>query len=171
MEDKLSQLIGLLELLVTRSFDDRNRLGSDLTEAMERFERDLPLTTGQVARLLDVSERTVKRLVRPAGRSKRGGMVWYSRQEVDAIWRAPASGGEKRGTGSRHQPGGRSRSSTAASAAGSLTSSCPDKVGFDNPLVSAVEKRLREGAANKSNESLGAKLRLIPRVSPESPRK
>ncbi|MGB5376046.1 MAG: hypothetical protein WBN15_19860, partial [Polyangiales bacterium] len=56
-------------------------------EAAERYRRDLPLSKSQVALLLMMSERTVERRFKRAGRTARGGIVWYSREEVDAIWR------------------------------------------------------------------------------------
>jgi hypothetical protein len=153
MEDKIAKLIDLLERLLRSRAIGRGDLDEQLLEVMERFERDLPLTTSQVARLLDVSERTVRRIVRPSARSKPGGTVWYSKAEVDAVWRVRAGGNERSDSGSRRGRARSSRSSTAVSAGGSSTSSPQANPECDSLSVSAVEKRLRDGAANKLNES------------------
>jgi hypothetical protein len=139
---------------------------------MERFERDLPLTTKHVARLLDISERTVKRTIPVVARSKPGGTVWYSRAEVEALWQVRADGdGGKRDTGSPRRQGGRSRSSIAASAVGSSTSSLPTSSEPASHSVDAVEKRLRGAASITSSDSSGGRLLPIRPRSPGSPPK
>jgi hypothetical protein len=50
--------------------DDGER---ELREAFERYERDLPMTAVHVAKLLAISERSVRRMVRAAGQSRPGG--------------------------------------------------------------------------------------------------
>jgi hypothetical protein len=139
---------------------------------MERFERDLPLTTRHVARLLDISERTVKRTIPGVARSKPpGGTVWYSRGEVEALWQVQAGGGGRRDTGSPRRRGGRSRSSIAASAVGSSTSSLLARSESESHSVDAVEKRLRGDASITSSASSGGRLLPIRPRSPGSPPK
>ena len=164
VEDKLSTLIGLLErLLQTQPASPNAQLHPVLVEAMERFERDLPLTTEHVARLLDVSERTVRRIVPIAARSKPGGTIWYSRHEVEAVWLARASSNAKRGSKPRRELAKRARSSVAPHAA--------DKLVSDDLNVSAVEERLRRGLQDKPSDRRILKLRLMPHPSPDSPAK
>jgi len=143
VEDKLSELIDILQRLLQAQRPIPNQIDSELHEAMERFERDLPLTTRHVARLLDISERTVKRTIPGVARSKPGGTVWYSRGEVEALWQVQAGGGGgRRDTGSPRRRGGRSRSSIAASAVGSSTSNLLAISESASHSVDAVEKRL-----------------------------
>jgi hypothetical protein len=165
MEDKLATLIGLRErLLQAQSAVHRAQLHPGLVEAMERFERDLPLTTEHVARLLDVSERTVRRIVPIAARSEPGGTVWYSRREVEAVWLARVSSNTKRGSKPRRGLAARPRSSIVAPRAA-------DKVASDDLNVSAVEERLRRGLQEKPSDRRILKLRLMPHPSPDSPAK
>lgn len=172
MEDKLSTLIGLLErLLQAQPALPHAQLHPVLVEAMERFERDLPLTTEHVARLLDVSERTVRRIVPIAARSKPGGTIWYSRREVEAVWRARAGGDAKRGSGSRHGFARRPRSSIAPDAADKSAPNSLASPASDDPNVSAVEERLRRELHEKPNERRIVKLRLMLHPSPDSPAK
>ena len=164
VEDKLSTLIGLLErLLQAQPASTHAQLHPVLVEAMERFERDLPLTTAHVARLLDVSERTVRRIVPIAARSKPGGTIWYSRLEVEAVWRARASSNAKRGSRPRRGLATRPRSSIAPREV--------DKVASDDPNISAVEERLRRGLQEKPSDRRILKLRLMPHPAPDSPAK
>lgn len=165
MEDKLATLIGLLErLLQAQPASPHAQLHPVLVEAMERFERDLPLTTEHVARLLDVSERTVRRIVPIAARSKPGGTIWYSRREVEAVWLARASRNAKHGSKPRRGLATRPRSPTVAPRAA-------EELGSDDPNVSAVEERLRRGLEEKPSDRRILKLRLMPHPSPDSPAK
>lgn len=116
-------------------------IDSGLAEAMERYERDLPLSKEHVARLLMVSARTVERQLTATGRTARGGIVWYSREEVDAIWRRN-SDRRKEGIASRRRRGGSSRSSIGEFAASSSMFRSPATAESGRPLVERVEKML-----------------------------
>lgn len=109
-------------------------------EAFERFERGLPMTISQVAIVLQVSERTVRRRLAPAELD--GGAHRYSRAEVEALWRS-AGNARSGGIATQRRAGSGSRSSTAGRAGGSSTPPSQDTDGSGRGSVEAVEKRLR----------------------------
>lgn len=123
-----------------------------LAEAMERYERDLPLSKAHVARLLMVSERTVERQLNGTGRTTRRGIVWYARKEVDAIWRKGIEKG-KEGIASRRRRGGSSRSSIGEVAASSSMFRSPATAESGRPLVERVEKMLGVAPLRSSEAS------------------
>lgn len=140
----------------------------ELREAFERYERDLPMTVVHVAKLLAISERSVRRIVRVAGRSKPGGTRWYSRVEVEAVWRG---GGEERGgIGLRRRRGGGSRSLIVGSAGFSSRSPSTGEDACVKASVEEVERRLRGELSSESPNSSGRSVRLIRRALREPER-
>ena len=147
----------------------------DLHEAMERYERDLPMTAEQVALLLDISERTVRRMLSPAGRSNMGGTGWYSRKQVEAIWRA-SENSKKRDFVAPHPTGKHIPSSSEALPKdGSLKPLSKVREGSARFSAAEIEKRLRDKPSRSSKSSGGesrsrkpSRLKLIRPPSSES---
>ena len=131
-----------------------------LVEAMERYKRDLPLLKGHVALLLGVSERTIQRRVKPTGRFSRGGTAWYSRQDIEEIWRGTTNK-KSEDTDSLPRKGRSSRSPTGGRGAGRSKSPSRTGRGSERPSVEEVEKRLRGERSPKSASSSVSRLRLV----------
>jgi hypothetical protein len=125
---------------------------SVLAEAIERYKRDLPLSKEHVARLLMISERTVERQFSGSGRTARGGIVWYSREEVEKKWQRRNEKGKK-GIASRRRRGGSSRSSIGEIEAGSSTFRSQATAESVRPLREEVEKMLGDRPSRSSKAS------------------
>jgi len=123
-----------------------------LAEAMERYERDLPLSKSHVAQILMVSERTVERLFTGSGRTARGGVVWYAREDVEAKWRK-STDQRRDGIATRPRRGGSSHSSIGAVGGSSSTFKSPGTEESVRPLREKVEKMLGGRRSRSSKAS------------------